>query len=157
VHYLAGHFEEAIDLCRKAIEIDESYGSAYRILGEALFHLGRHAESVQATCRMLQVRKETPEAIALLEAAFRTTGIEGFWHALAELKEEQAKVRILQPHDIALLYAYAGDNDKAFYWLERMVETRGHLYNPINVNPELAKLRADPRYPSMAAKMGLEE
>jgi tetratricopeptide (TPR) repeat protein len=54
-HSFLGHYEQAIEDCRRALELDPQYGNAYNDIGAYLIELGR-----------------SDEAIAWLEQAIRT-------------------------------------------------------------------------------------
>jgi len=56
---------------------------------------------------------------------------------------------------VAELYAYRGDKDRAFEWLERAYHQRDGGLAQITGDPLLAVLRDDPRWPVFLEKMGL--
>ncbi len=56
---------------------------------------------------------------------------------------------------IAAVYAGAGDNDKAFEWLEKAYDIRDPWILLINVNPRYETLRKDPRFKAFMEKMNL--
>ena len=62
----------------------------------------------------------------------------------------------LEPTNIAIAYAYRGERDQAFRWLEQAVAQRdlalGHKFR---LEPKLAPLRSDPRYTALLRKMNL--
>jgi hypothetical protein len=63
---------------------------------------------------------------AELKEAYRKAGAKGFWEQdLKHLKQRQARGENVQPHRMAEIYAYLGDKNQAFQWLEKVVEERG--------------------------------
>ena len=52
-----------------------------------------------------------------------------------------------------MLYGWLGEKDEAFKWLQKAVDdqTRDLIY--LRVTPELAPLRADPRFDAIAARV----
>ena len=64
-------------------------------------------------------------------------------HALDELI---AKDALDSAHQIAEAYAWRGEKDKAFEWLERAYQQRDGGLTEVKFDPLLASLRGDPRY-----------
>lgn len=77
--------------------------------------------------------------------------------ALRVLKEmtELSKQRYVPPQEFALIYVGLGDNDNAFFWLERAYQERfaGLIY--FNLEPMFKSLRSDPRYDTLTARINL--
>jgi hypothetical protein len=61
------------------------------------------------------------------------------------------------PMRIADMYAWRGENDAAFEWLEVAFEIRLPSLSFILWKGDLARLGDDPRYPIFLEKMGLRE
>ena len=59
-------------------------------------------------------------------------------------------------YQIAEVYAFRGEIDTAFEWLERAYRQRdGGLPDFLKLDPLLANLHDDPRWPVFLEKMGL--
>jgi serine/threonine-protein kinase len=56
---------------------------------------------------------------------------------------------------IAEIYAWRGDKDQAFAWLDRAYAQRDGGLATVKYDPLLAPLRADPRYKMLLVKMKL--
>ena len=74
--------------------------------------------------------------------------------ALAGLIESSADSAAYQ---IADVYAYRGDKDRAFEWLERARLQRDGGLVFMRCNPSLANLHEDPRWDVFLRKMGLAD
>ena len=62
------------------------------------------------------------------------------------------------PYSVATVYAYRGERDKAFEWLERGWASRdSDMLEGIRGDPEFATLRGDTRYQSILRRMHLTE
>jgi hypothetical protein len=59
------------------------------------------------------------------------------------------------PYQIAEIYAYRGEADQAFAWLDRSYAQRDPGLNQLKLDPLLKKLRADLRYSDLLRKMRL--
>ena len=55
------------------------------------------------------------------------------------------------------MYAWRGENDEAFEWLEMALEQHDSDLSYILMNNALFRLKDDPRFPIFLEKMGLRE
>jgi TolB-like protein/Tfp pilus assembly protein PilF len=72
--------------------------------------------------------------------------------ALKDLTAKHAKDMAYQVGDV---YAWLGDNDKAFEWLDRAYQQRDSGLNGVQYDPLLAHLHEDPRYQALLRKLQL--
>jgi hypothetical protein len=84
--------------------------------------------------------------------------------ALAELiheyqRNENEESAFVGPYAIASVYAYRGEADAAFEWLERArrLKARGMLYLDVRHDPLLARLQGDARFRMLLRELGLAE
>ena len=112
------------------------------------------------------VQGHPQEALAEMEKdpepVWRIFGLALAYHALgkkeesdAALKEFIAKYRSEGPYDIAQIYAFRGEADEAFRWLQRAYAERDPGLQEVNGDPLLKNLRSDPRYVAFLKKIGL--
>jgi eukaryotic-like serine/threonine-protein kinase len=100
----------------------------------------------------------------LSDEGLRLSGVAMAEHTLGHAKESQralnqsiAKWGQARPLRIAEIYAWRGEKDNAFEWLDRAYQQRNSdLYNFRN-EWTLASLRGDPRFSTMLRKMNLPE
>ena len=85
-------------------------------------------------------------------------------HTLGHISESQraldqviAKGATSNPFDIAVVYAWRGEKDKAFEWLDKAYERRDMGLSEIKIHRELYSLRSDRRYKTLLSKMNLPE
>jgi hypothetical protein len=74
--------------------------------------------------------------------------------ALARLVSHRA---LIAPMSIAEVYAFRGQIEEAFEWLERAIAQKEVTTNYIKGDPLLSPLVADPRYARCLHKMNLPE
>lgn len=181
--FTLGRFEEAVVLNERALAIDPLSFAAYKNLGEAYFFAGRLHEAAVTFRKCLELNKEYPKAHHLLgrvylvqsnpEAAltemkresvpvFRLFGLALAYHAAERQEEaETALAEFIEKysHDaafqIAQAYAYRGEIDRAFEWLERAYDQRDPGLTWIKGHPLLKNLEGDPRHTAFLKKMGL--
>jgi TolB-like protein/tetratricopeptide (TPR) repeat protein len=70
---------------------------------------------------------------------------------------QSLKRKIMFPSGIAAVYAYRGESDEAFKWLDRAYAEKDPLLYAIKYRTEFDKLHDDPRYGAFLKKMNLPE
>jgi TolB-like protein/thioredoxin-like negative regulator of GroEL len=178
-----GRLDESLAFYGEAIRLDPLSSAARRNLGIALYFAGRQQEAMAAFQQGLELAPEVemvhgwmaraylaqsrPEE-ALIEAEreknpiFRLAGLALVNHALGRKKESRenlaeliSKVQAVAPYQIAEIYAFRGDKDKAFEWLQRAYTERDDGIRDIKGDPLLKNLANDPRYSSLLKQMRL--
>jgi serine/threonine protein kinase/Tfp pilus assembly protein PilF len=178
-----GRFDEAINLDRQAIELDPLRFSAHNNLGVHSYYAGQWLQSEQGFRKVLELNPQRPgvymhlgriylaqskaeEALAEmqkeLDRAWRLDGLALAYHAAGKKKEADATLGLVieeQQSDsafqIAEIYAYRGESDKAFEWLERAYKQRDGGLAEMKGDPLLRSLEHDPRYTAFLKKMKL--
>ncbi|MEY2480742.1 MAG: hypothetical protein QOI04_1669 [Verrucomicrobiota bacterium] len=180
-----GNTDRALELYRKAVDLDPVNPQARGFLAFNLAATKRFAEARAEFPRVVELNPAAPWAHAglglsyLLEGKFEeavaaTEGEAGEWARLlivacarwGEKKIPEADAALAQlidgfaetaAYQIAEVYAYRGDRDKAFEWLERARRQRDPGLAGLRKDPFLPNLRADPRWSAFLRKMGLAD
>jgi TolB-like protein/Flp pilus assembly protein TadD/predicted Ser/Thr protein kinase len=149
----AGRLDEAEAMYDKILSLSPEYAFARGILGEIYLAQGRLGRA------LTQFEAEPNEA-------FETWGLAVVHHALEDPAASDAALGELEaryareetdPYRIATAYAYRGEVDKAFTWLERAWEERDSGLASLRVDPYMASLRDDPRYQELLERIGLAQ
>ena len=89
------------------------------------------------------------------------TGLRFAYHALGRKRESDAALKALIKFPkraawlVAEVYAFRGESDLAFEWLERAYADRDAGLAEMKMDPMLEKLRDSPRYQALFKKMRL--
>jgi serine/threonine protein kinase/TolB-like protein/Flp pilus assembly protein TadD len=161
LHYGAGRLEEAEALFRKSLLVDSTQVWAHHHLGLVLLAQGKHdaslAEIARETSPIMRLRGLAVVRSARGEMAESDA-------ALAELirayqGNANAESAFVGPYAIASVYAYRGEADAAFEWLERARRQKalGMFYLDVRHDPLLARLHGDPRFRMLLRELGLAE
>jgi serine/threonine protein kinase/Tfp pilus assembly protein PilF len=178
-----GRFDEAITLDRRAIELDPLRTATYNNLGIQCYYAGRLDEAEAAFRKALElnpqipaahahlgkiylVQSKLPEALAEMQKeqdpVLSGHGLALAYHAVGKKKQAEAALAefIKNNQDawafqIAEVYAYRGEIDKAFEWLERAYKQRDGGFSEMKGNPLLRNLESDPRYTAFLKKLKL--
>ncbi len=147
--YFVGRYEEARAALRKAQELNPQLSSLHLTRGKILFSEGRQQEA------LAEMERETGEWEKLSGEALA-------YHALGRREEsDKALKKLIASHQndsayqIAEAYAYRGETDKAFAWLERAYRQRDPGTPELKTGPLMRSLRQDPRYAELVKKMRL--
>jgi serine/threonine protein kinase len=148
--FLAGRYEEAVTASRQVVLLNPSFASGYTSMAYALLYLGRLDEALAAA------REEADERFRLqaLPVAFWALGRKA--ESDAALNELETKYANSSAYDIAEMYAYRGEIDSAFQWLDRAYRQRDIGMPWVRVDPLLQNLHKDQRYKAVLVKMKLD-
>jgi len=178
-----GNLDQAIKFYKQAVALDPLRTNSYSGLGYLLYVTGRYDEakvvlqkaldlSPQANLvhltqgRILIAEGKAQQALAEIEKEpsewGRLTGQALACNALGRQQDSNtALAELIQKHgtdaayQIAQVYAYRGESDKSFEWLERAYGQRDPGLTEINNDPLFRNLRHDPRYAELLKKLHL--
>jgi tetratricopeptide (TPR) repeat protein len=180
-----GRLDEAIALLRRAVMLDPLNAQAYQLLAGWCWRADLVDEAEVAATKALELdpRREVTRlwlglaqmARGQLEDALETfksetnvihrlLGLTLVYHACGQSAQSNAAVREMIEKDadgsayqIALAYAYRGEADLAFVWLERAHLQGDAGRRTMKVTPLLKNLHGDARWQPLLEKMGLAE
>jgi TolB-like protein/Tfp pilus assembly protein PilF len=156
VRYVAGDFDGAADLCRHTVEMDERYVGAQRLLGASLLAAGQKKHAIRVLERVADGENPDPVAMAWLAHARAVTGdAPAAGECLGRL-EQLGRTRYVPPFHLAVALVGLGDVDGAFAALDRAAEDRDPAVASVGVDPRFEPLRAEARYTSLAARLGVQ-
>jgi tetratricopeptide (TPR) repeat protein len=145
----AGQLDEARTALDRSLEINPEQALAPGWLGTTLLQQGKPQESLAAS------QRSTSDV-------FRLTGAALAYHDLGNDKEAQKALEKLisgfghaGAYQVASAYAWWGDNDRAFEWLDRAHKQGDGGLTLVKVDPLLRKIRGDPRYAALLTRMNL--
>ena len=180
-----GDLPAAIEREQKALALDPLSAEICMRLAFFYMHAGRFAEARPLYERALTIAPNSTRALANLgelellenrpEAALATfrqketeaMGVPGQARAEYSLGHAEASQRLLQefigehrnddPYAIAKVYAWRGETDKAFEWLERASVIRQTSLNWLKIDRSFRSMHNDARYKNLLRKMNLPE
>lgn len=147
-HYGARRWDKAVSSCRTASTLSPQFSGAHFMTGEALLFQG------DAAAARVEIMAETG-------GAWRWAGIALAEHALgnhaasdAALEHMITKYPTVAPWNIAYVYAYRGEPDQAFAWLDKAEKLHDVGIAYINSEPMFSNLYNDPRWKVLMRKLG---
>ncbi|HEV7239576.1 MAG TPA: tetratricopeptide repeat protein [Thermoanaerobaculia bacterium] len=139
VHYLGRAYDEAEELCHRALEINPHHEPAHFTLGLAHQQRGRFDNARAELEKALGISRGEPHVVAALGALERSRAR---LDALAEL----SLTRDVSPVHFATVHVALGENDQALEWLERALEARSGWLVYLATEPRFDALRGDERF-----------
>ena len=176
-----GHDEEALSLFRQILEHDPLNPFARRYLARTLLQMGRLNDAETAIRQLLEINAAQPGAqyqlgvILLLQGqpsaalsafeaetapAWKGYGFALGYHAMHREAEADAALALLLQNaegsefQIAETYAYRGNADEAFKWLDASIDHDFGL-TWVRADPLFKALTADPRWAKFMRKINL--
>ena len=150
----AHRYEEAEQQFMAALDITPSFQQAYGRLAAIYELTGKYEKAAPSRQREWVLGGATEEEVAGLRNALATAGVEGYWHWILEYYTNTYENDRMT--EVAEVYAYLGDNDHVFEWLEKAYQDRTGILIYLNVHPVFDPLRDDPRFHDLLRRMNLE-
>src|SRR5207248_10893094 len=98
------------------------------------------------------------DELAIAEEASRVFSISGVKASLEreiELRKQLAKRRYVDPAEIAYDYAYAGDKDQSFAWLDKARGEKSSALESVAIVRPLQQWHSDARYSALLKQLGM--
>ena len=178
-----GRLDEAIDLQKQVVALDPLRARSYAALGNRLFEMERYEEAQAILQKLLELNPEqerdhfrrgqlllaegqVQKALAEMEQEpredWRSFGEALAYHAAGRPQESDTALKqfiTIHPsgwaYQIAEVYAYRGEVDKAFDWMDRAYQQRDRGLLVVKSDWLIKNLRQDPRYTELLRKMHL--
>ena len=137
---------------RRAIEVRPADQDLVASLANVLLLQGKAAESLDLCAKVED------------DVVSRLTCVAQAEHTLGHASESQRALdqaitngATSNPYDIALVYAWRGEKNKAFEWLDKAYQRRDMGLSEVKLHRELDSLRGDPRYKALLSKMNMPQ
>jgi serine/threonine-protein kinase len=178
-----GRKDEAVRLSNQAVDLDPLVARRYRQLAQYLRNLSRYGESLVALAKALDLnpnefwahetrgevylmQRRPREALAEMEkepaGCMHDLGMALAFHDLGRHQESDAALaglisqnQTVCAYQVSQVYAYRGEVDQAFDWLNRAYRQHDVGLCRIKTDPLLRSLRDDPRYVQMLRMLDL--
>ncbi len=177
-----GRFDEAVELARRSVELDPLNPEPIGSLGQLFYDMGRLPEAAASLERSLELFNlpHAPEilglvylaqgrndrALAMLDretsAVWKLHGQALVYYALGRRSDaDSALAQFIAQYQefaaiqIAEIYAFRGETDRAFEWLDRAYARRDQGVSSVKRDRLLKGLHGDPRWAAFLAKVRL--
>ena len=147
-----GKYDEGIALLHKALTLDPNMGLAHRYLWTAYHGQQKFDRGFEHARTFFVTLGHQPVADAM-RRSFQTDGYARAMTVGAEALAARSRTAYVQASEVARLFAYGGDKDRAFEWLDRAYDARDTWMAFLNTDPRFDSLRSDPRFTALLQRM----
>jgi len=149
--WVAHRYEEAIDQCRRSLDLEGNFAPTFSTLGQAAVHNKQFPEGIDAAKRFVEMSNRSGWAKLELAYAYAVAGNKVESDRI--VNEVTSQGEAFSPYDRATICAVWRDTDGAFQWLEKAIEQRSVDAIWIRVDPRLDPVRSDPRFTQVLARL----
>jgi serine/threonine protein kinase/tetratricopeptide (TPR) repeat protein len=159
VSWFERDFDRAIEQLQKIVSIDPNNGLAYQLLAAVFYQKKMPAQAFTAHEKSNSFESIFSDAeMAGMRKAYETAGLSAYFRKENELRQKRlAEGKYQSPLNIALNYAFAGDDSEALGWLERAVDEHTSWLPEMKIDPMWDAVRSQPRFVALLKKIGLEK
>jgi serine/threonine-protein kinase len=156
IYYLAREYDEAVEQCSQAIELEEHFYLSRLFLGHALRIKEDYQGALAAFDSAAQLTGNHPTVVAELGHLY---GLIGDRDKAREILEELFKLResgvtYVSPYLIAHIYLGMGEEEASLIWLERTFEERGAYLIFLTTDPIYDSLAKQPEFQKLVNRVG---
>jgi len=182
---ILGRLEDAIELLETAIELDPIDSAKFTNLGAFYLATNKLDEADVAFAKALELspgdvwtlyaivqlrilQDRADDALALIDnievEIIRLHTLPMIYHELGRSKESDQAIEQLKAaegsgitaYEIAEVYAYTGDSEEAFLWLERGINS-GATMSFVRISPFLQAISGNHRWQDILTRLGLSD
>ena len=151
----SGDCENAIEYCKKTLELDPTYFQASLTAGSAFLELGRAEEALKWFRQGQALDASVRSYDALLVRALAAMDQEEEARAILDRLEEASKEEYLRAEVLAMGHAAVGDFDRAFERLNEALQARSAGLIYVHLDHGYKPLRVDPRFQAIVDAVGV--
>ena len=154
-HFFARQYDQAIEQCRKTLELAPDFYIAHDYLGWSYRQKGMYDAAIAEFEKARRI-EDTPLQLCEIGITYAAAGDEERARKVVQDVIEGSK-RTQGPrhcYRLARIHAAMRSPDAAFEWLERAFKEREENLVWLKVDPHLDALRADPRFADLERRIG---
>jgi tetratricopeptide (TPR) repeat protein len=148
IQRLAGHYDTGIASYHTVLNLSPGQGGAHALLGITLLLKG------DAPAAIAEIEQEKNEYLRMIGQPMAYQALGRKADSDQALTALIAKYDKESPYFIAEVYAFRGEADKAFEWLDKAVEDKDPGLSEIAPENLFDKIRSDPRWLPFLRKLG---
>ena len=151
--YYTQEYDAALAQCQKTLALDPAFINTHVYLQKIYAMKGMGKEALQEILTAEQLRFNNPyyvhPAASELTDGLTKNGMKGLWQAQADYSARTGATDV----GLAESYALAGDNQKAYHWLELAFQDHEFAFAFTVADPLFVGLRGDERFNRLAHYM----
>lgn len=153
----AGRYPESVSVLQQVLARQPDYAVAHNYLASAFEYEGDYAQADKERALYVRLSGDNGEEEAVRITREWKSGNKKQAKRDTETLLANAKEGRFGYVQMALMYAWVGDNDKAFACLDKAYQQRSWWLVTVEVEPNFAPLRNDPRFQQLERRIGLPQ
>jgi len=150
ISWMAHRDDEAIEQCRKALDLEPTFGPAFFIMAHAYTDRRQYLQAIDAARKYMEIAGDNPPDL-LLAYVYAAAGNKAESEKI--VRQQTAHTAGFSFYDMASICAAWHNNADALQWLERAIDERSLEIAWIRVDPRIDSLRAEPSFHRLAARV----
>jgi len=155
-YFFSEQYDKAIDECHKYLEMNPREVVAQDFLVHLQVQTGLFEKAAEEARRLAEISERKAETTAHLAYVYAASGRTEQAKKLFEASVATAELQYSNPTIFITVYSFLGDQDNAFRWAEKALESGKIAFPSLRFSPDLKRFRADPRYKSLLEKARLQ-
>ena len=154
--YYARRFDQAVDLGRETLRLDQGYMLGHYNTARALGQKQMYEQAIAELNKVLAVSGRSPAILSELGYDYAASGRKAEARKVLEELRARSTHEYIDAYPVAFVHVALGENDKALASLEQAYETRSTWMPWIKVEPKFDPLRSHPRFIDLLKRLKLE-
>ncbi len=155
IHFNAGRYEQAIEQCRKTLDLIPDYFEALGCLGLVAIKRGEYTEAVSLLEKCVARSGNNPAIMGFLGYAYALAGSTEAARTVLHQLIQFSTQRYISPVGPALIHIGLGENDEGMDWLEKAYEAGDAFLAYAKTFPPYDLVRKTPRFQVLLSKLAL--
>jgi tetratricopeptide (TPR) repeat protein len=152
--YWAGQYEQAIEILRRVVELENNFYVAHIFLGLACLMTGQTTEAIKEL-QTAQAQSNNPVTSGFLGYVYAKAGKKREARRVLDGLKKQAQEGYVPPDALAVIHLGLGEREQAFEWLRKACDKRTIVSLAIRVDPIYEPLRSDSQFRDLLRRVGL--
>jgi Flp pilus assembly protein TadD len=150
--FMTRRYEQAVEEGTRLLELFPKRMGIRSYIAVSLWELERYDDAIR---QYQEGWGPGTRFVQTLASAYSQDGPDAAMKARADELAARSKVRPVDALVVARYYAFAGEVDSAFVWLDRALEERDPQLVHMPIDPRFDSIRSDSRYEETIRRMGL--
>jgi eukaryotic-like serine/threonine-protein kinase len=155
VFYYARQYDQALEQCRRVLDLDPHFVSAHECLASTYLANAAYDKGLAEYQDLASFSQNDPLRLAGLGCAYALAGKKPQAREVIVQLGAASKSQYVAPYFLGLVHASLGEKDQAFSALDKAFAQRDSYLVRLKVEPILDSLRSDRRFENLLRRMNL--
>jgi serine/threonine protein kinase/Tfp pilus assembly protein PilF len=155
----ARQYDASMEELKKTLKMDPSFAYAHSEFRNVYRDLGKFDLAMEEWKQSATLANDREELAIAEDAAtvYAQSGLKASLTREIELRKQLTKRRYVDPSEVAYVYAFLGDKEQTFVWLDKALTEKSAGLEPVKIVRALEQWHSDPRYIDLLKRLGLPQ